>query len=195
MGMFDFLGPIVQGAADIGSTLLTNKQNVDLWHESQQYNSPVEQMRRLKAAGLNPNLVYGHGAVATGGNPPTMSSPNVDVMSRLQQRSSIDQTDAVTRNLERTGKLIEAQTAGAQADAWAKRRENKVFADTDKLGYSLTSKDPSWAHMALKAIDGAAKALRGGLFQYNTADTTNRRSRVIETPIGVGKTRMRVDHD
>lgn len=33
-----------------------------------QYNSPAEQMRRLKAAGLNPNLVYGHGADATMGS-------------------------------------------------------------------------------------------------------------------------------
>lgn len=31
------------------------------------YNSPVEQMKRLREAGLNPNLVYGEGATATGG--------------------------------------------------------------------------------------------------------------------------------
>lgn len=32
------------------------------------YNHPAAQMARLKEAGLNPNLVYGNGAVATGGN-------------------------------------------------------------------------------------------------------------------------------
>lgn len=31
--------------------------------EANQYNSPVEQMARLRMAGLNPNLVYGSGAV------------------------------------------------------------------------------------------------------------------------------------
>lgn len=32
------------------------------------YNSPEQQMQRLKEAGLNPNLVYGNGATATGGS-------------------------------------------------------------------------------------------------------------------------------
>lgn len=32
------------------------------WERQNQYNSPLEQMKRLKQAGLNPNLVYGKGA-------------------------------------------------------------------------------------------------------------------------------------
>lgn len=32
------------------------------WHMQNNYNSPAAQMERLKAAGLNPNLVYGDGA-------------------------------------------------------------------------------------------------------------------------------------
>ena len=32
------------------------------WQRQNEYNSPAEQMRRLKEAGLNPNLVYGKGA-------------------------------------------------------------------------------------------------------------------------------------
>lgn len=35
------------------------------WEMQNQYNSPAEQMKRLKAAGLNPNLVYGNGATTT----------------------------------------------------------------------------------------------------------------------------------
>lgn len=35
------------------------------WNRQNEYNSPAQQMARLKAAGLNPNLVYGHGADAT----------------------------------------------------------------------------------------------------------------------------------
>lgn len=34
------------------------------WNMQNEYNSPAAQMERLKAAGLNPNLVYGHGADA-----------------------------------------------------------------------------------------------------------------------------------
>lgn len=40
------------------------------WNMQNAYNSPEQQMQRLKEAGLNPNLVYGNGADATVGGPP-----------------------------------------------------------------------------------------------------------------------------
>lgn len=49
------------------------RQRQDLlsdWHMQNEYNSPSGQMARLKAANLNPNLVYGNGAVATSAAPP-----------------------------------------------------------------------------------------------------------------------------
>lgn len=48
-----------------------------------EYNSPAQQMARLKAAGLNPNLAYGNGAVqSTSVSTPktTMSTPDVKAM-------------------------------------------------------------------------------------------------------------------
>lgn len=47
--------------------LWQHQANLDDWHRQNQYNSPQEQMSRLKAAGLNPNLVYGEGATTTAG--------------------------------------------------------------------------------------------------------------------------------
>lgn len=49
------------------------KQRADAladWNRQNEYNSPLQQMARLKAAGLNPNLVYGHGAEAMSTAPP-----------------------------------------------------------------------------------------------------------------------------
>lgn len=40
------------------------------WNRQNAYNSPAAQMERLKLAGLNPNLVYGHGADATASQMP-----------------------------------------------------------------------------------------------------------------------------
>lgn len=45
------------------------------WNMQNEYNSPQAQMARLKAAGLNPNLVYGDGAVANSTQAPRSSSP------------------------------------------------------------------------------------------------------------------------
>lgn len=38
---------------------LQNAYNTRMWHMSNEYNSPANQMRLFKEAGLNPNLVYG----------------------------------------------------------------------------------------------------------------------------------------
>jgi len=40
-----------------------------MWKMQNEYNSPLNQMKRLKEAGLNPNLMYGKGTV---GNATTM---------------------------------------------------------------------------------------------------------------------------
>lgn len=47
---------------------------VSNWQREVNYNSPVEQMKRLKEAGLNPNLVYGNGSIQ-GLESPGISSP------------------------------------------------------------------------------------------------------------------------
>lgn len=39
-----------------------NADNLKFWNMQNEYNSPQAQMSRLKAAGLNPNLMYGSGA-------------------------------------------------------------------------------------------------------------------------------------
>lgn len=47
---------------------LQKKDAIDFWEMENLYNAPEKQMERLKNAGLNPNLVYGSGATATGGS-------------------------------------------------------------------------------------------------------------------------------
>lgn len=39
-------------------------KDLDMWNKGNAYNAPQAQMERLRAAGLNPNLVYGSGTVA-----------------------------------------------------------------------------------------------------------------------------------
>nr|QJB20890.1 MAG: DNA pilot protein [Microvirus sp.] len=80
----------VTAAGAIGSKLLGNAQsrkmadyefsnNLKMWNLQNAYNSPAQQMQRLKDAGLNPNLVYGNGAVGnTAGNLPQYNAPTLD---------------------------------------------------------------------------------------------------------------------
>lgn len=58
---------------------LQNNLNMQNWHEQAAYNSVGAQMARLKAAGLNTNLIYGAGAdggIASAA--PEVSQPSVD---------------------------------------------------------------------------------------------------------------------
>lgn len=45
-----------------------NKQNVEFWKMQNAYNHPSEQMKRLREAGLNPNMIYGTSPASAVGN-------------------------------------------------------------------------------------------------------------------------------
>jgi hypothetical protein len=45
---------------------LANKQNIEFWNMQNQYNSPEQVMQRMRAAGLNPNLIYGQATPTAG---------------------------------------------------------------------------------------------------------------------------------
>lgn len=52
-------------------------KDLEMWETQNAYNKPGEQMKRLKEAGLNPNLVYGTGTVTgnTSGQLPKYNAP------------------------------------------------------------------------------------------------------------------------
>lgn len=101
-------------------TILANKQAAQLayqrdvaqWQRANEYNSPIQQMARLKGAGLNPMLVYGSGSAAgnTSGPSPSMSVPQqnyqyqaaqippVDIMALVQGYQSLKATQAQIDN-------------------------------------------------------------------------------------------------
>lgn len=119
-------GAVAQGAGQglnaiigVGTTLLNRywnrkdyqtqrKDNLADWHMQNAYNSPEEQMKRLKAAGLNPHLVYGNGATATTSaavkssdlKETNINVPQFDAGSMLGAYNQIKMTNAQVDNLE-----------------------------------------------------------------------------------------------
>lgn len=97
-----------------------NREN---WRMANEYNSPQQQMKRLTEAGLNPNLVYGNGATATGGSissagasspqgQPAMFDFGSAVGKYLDaefKQTQIDNTKQVLSNLKKDEALKQAQ--------------------------------------------------------------------------------------
>lgn len=100
-----------------------NAWNVEQWERENEYNSPVNQMSRLKAAGINPNLAYSNGVSNLAAASPEMTSgaPSSPVdMSALGQRATLGQAIQMALTNEATRANIDnvkAQTRKTLADA------------------------------------------------------------------------------
>lgn len=100
------------------------ERNLSSWMMQNEYNSPSEQMQRLKDAGLNPNLIYGSvnnsaGAVSSAPVARAPSIPNIDFVTAYQ---NLEQQDAMTQQ-------VRAQTQLARAQAKALDMENSENED------------------------------------------------------------------
>lgn len=97
---------------------LAYQRNLEQWNRENQYNSPLANMQRLRAAGLNPMLVYGTGAVGanTAANSPQMPVINPEYKYQARQIPKMDP-------------LAVAQTA--QSLAMGKAQIDQVRANTE----------------------------------------------------------------
>jgi len=80
------------------------KRNMNAWHLQNEYNAPSQQMARLKAAGLNPNMVYGTGtqAAGTAGSAPRKEATTSNIQA--------PKGDAISNYLMlKQGQLLDAQ--------------------------------------------------------------------------------------
>lgn len=114
-----------------------NRQRMDAlldWNMQNWYNSPQSQMRRLKAAGLNPNLVYGSGSVgnsaqgvrSSGTGSYSPRAPQVDLGGVAMQAYQSKYMDVQRQNLEKNWELMEERKRLMQAQAI------KTLSDVDK---------------------------------------------------------------
>lgn len=156
-----------RGNADYSNNLA--QQNARFWA---QYNSPINQMQRLKEAGLNPNLVYGNGTAVTtaDGNsgapnvqgvnfdfrtPAQMALLKAEKNNRVKQNELLDSQINKTNeeanalaianrtageryqaelnnmretfyNLQKTGRLIDAQASVNEAEATLKKFQSRL---------------------------------------------------------------------
>ncbi|QRV61748.1 DNA pilot protein [Microvirus sp.] len=95
-----------------------NEYNLNMWKMQAEYNSPQAQMERYRAAGLNPNLIYGQGNNGNMSNAPQMVTPNAPhidkEMQRLGELFNIENLRTLTANRKKA--QADAQTAQTNAN-------------------------------------------------------------------------------
>lgn len=64
-------------AAQKAEAELAYQRSVEMWNMQNLYNTPEAQMNRFKAAGLNPNLIYGQGNAGNAANIPNYQPPSI----------------------------------------------------------------------------------------------------------------------
>lgn len=115
MGLFSAIGSIAGGVLGYASQERTNDLNYRMFKEQLEYDKPVNQVARLKEAGLNPNLVYGSGIqnMQTAGKQPKMENP----MDKAAEGLNLGLLSANLRKAKAEAKQAEAGAAlsGTQA--------------------------------------------------------------------------------
>lgn len=116
------------------------QDNVNFWRMQNEYNAPEQQMQRLKAAGLNPNLVYGGSSAGAAGQAGNIQTPDVQPVqfrtpefgSALTALASYFDTEikqAQAKNLEMQNTVLaeEAALKAAQTSETVARTNRSVF--------------------------------------------------------------------
>lgn len=186
-------GASVQGLFDIGGQLLSGyqsrmaskrqfKYNMWMWNAQNEYNLPSNQMKRLEDAGLNPNLVYGHGTntLASSPSPTSQASvPNyqVDFLTALNAYQDLRQKDATTQNLRAQAQVIRAQQREIDA------RTANVAADTaiKQHNYGIVKGTP----LFVGENGWISTGIRGGsLFKDRVSSPASVSSVIDASPVG-----------
>lgn len=101
------------------------------WHMTNAYNSPVEQMARLKQAGLNPAMLYGGGsAVAT--SAPFANAKEVKGYDRASSESVLRGVDVMGQYTNMRAMQSQLETAKAQRDVMNQDVIKKSFETLDR---------------------------------------------------------------
>ena len=122
------------------------QRSLNMWNLQNEYNSPTQQMARIRAAGLNPNLVYGNGVTGNSAgstpqyepakfNAPTMQAYrgwNLGVSDAISQFLAYRTAKAQVDNMEAQNGLIRQQTATEAT------RQASIAASTSRSEFDLS---------------------------------------------------------
>lgn len=132
-----------------------NQANKELWRMQADYNKPINQLARLREAGLNPNLIYGSGGVQnTITSAPKMEPYSFDLMAYQQLLNGKAQNELLReqKNLvQQQANSTQLKSVGQMLDNVYKNLENKYKAH--EVQYFLNKGSVRGANMVDSLFD------------------------------------------
>ena len=157
-----------------------NEQNMRNWREMQEYNSPSNQVKRMKEAGLNPALMYQQGNTGNATPPPSSEKNNYDITqigAIIRTFLELKAADANIENTRTNTAATKVRTEGDELENIKKDIINKYAEDKEstslqeaqnqerKSGYHVgkyVQEDGTQSPMS-NEYDGRMKALASDL--------------------------------
>lgn len=182
------------------------------WHMQNAYNAPLAQMERLKAAGLNPNLVYGNGAEAMSGGMPRASSssggqgeaPRVNLQNAAMsyydtqlKQVAMDQTQQ-NMELMKLKMITEGERAkNVAADTMKKIQDTRT--GSEALAWAMSQR-PVMAAITHAQLDKLSANIQFTLDEnerktaMNAANLRIAAEQILNMRLSRAKTRAEIDH-
>lgn len=118
-----------------------------MWNAQNAYNDPAAQMSRYKAAGLNPNLIYGQSNLSPSISVPSRApdpAPNFDFLGRMAQSQAMEsadlhnsfvgaQTEAVRHSIGQKDKELAMQQQSSLDHHLLSRQQLAIGRATERL--------------------------------------------------------------
>lgn len=212
-GIISGLGSLFGSALGFGSQAMTNAQsmelaeyqfqkNLEMWHRNNAYNAPTAQMQRLKEAGLNPNLVYGQGAVGNAASePPKYQAPTIGAYTNFGDlgvgsgmdaylRAQYQRAEIENKNADTAGKMLSNERSqfeiGLQ-DLEASRRLAEYALKVGDLDLQELAKQKEEA--AISAIEASIADTNSRIYYRDTVETAVGNATVSEKEANTAYTR------
>lgn len=148
--------------------------NLAQWNRSNEYNSPLSQMQRLKSAGLNPDLIYSGGAVGNSSDSFSTSpmsgqsastsqpAPHYDGLQMIQgalAAAQIRKTDAETKNISKSTNILDTESKFIPALRQGQIDVNNMSISLGELQGKLTKQQTELARQSCINIDASTQSL------------------------------------
>ena len=136
---------------------MQNQWNIEQWNRENTYNSPAAQMARYKAAGLNPDLIYGQQNLSAASPEMTAGegSQPTDVSNLANKRTigDIVSQAASTRLTNAQAKLAESQANKTDSETEGQGYQNEILKSDAAFRDALNSGTVSLNNMSLRVSE------------------------------------------